>query len=110
MQLTYYSRSVYVISDAFGVVHDPVVLSLLSLLFSKKSLKDLGFYLEYGQSNPVDSRAERQLKLQPVVGGGDNFELVPDQLLTRGRCIRKRAGLMGAATGTGRGFRCSGCS
>ena len=35
MQVTYYSRSVYVISDAFDVVHDPVVLSLLSLLFSK---------------------------------------------------------------------------
>ena len=98
MRLTYYSRSAYVISDAFDVVKDPVMLSLLFVLFSKTPLEVLGFRLDLGHCDPSETKAGRRLKLHSIIGGGDNFELTPDTQLTVRECIFEGSGLFGRAT------------
>ena len=100
MRLTYYSRTTYVISDAFDIVKDPVTFSLMLILFSKQPLEKLGFNEEMGYCNPFNTKAERKLKLalNPILDGGENFELKPGTELKLGSCIHSEYCLLGRAT------------
>ena len=100
MQLTYYSRSVYVISNEFDIVLDPELFSLVFLLFAKQPLEKLGFNTEMGYCNPFNTMSEKVMgmELDAVANGGDNFQLRPDTRLNLGHCIHSEYCLSGRAT------------
>ena len=98
--MTYYSRTAYVVARPFDLVRDPVTFSLLILLLSRQPMERLGFNEDMGYCNPFNTKAERDMKLtlEPIPGGGNNFELKLGTELKLGKCIHSEYCLMGRAT------------
>ena len=63
-------------------------------------MESLGFNEDMGYCNPFNTKAARNMKLilEPIPGGGDNFELKPGTELKLGKCIHSEYCLMGRAT------------
>lgn len=101
MQLTYYSRSTYVISNDIDIVKDPVMFAVFLCLFLSQPLDKLGFNKDMGYRNPFNPENEKtrtlNFELDPI-DGGDNFKLNPGMKLELEDCIHTEYCLMGRAT------------
>lgn len=101
MQLTYYSRSIYVISNDIDIVKDPVMFAVFLCLFLSQPLDKLGFNKDMGHRNPFNPENEMtrtlNFELDPI-DGGDNFKLNPGMKLELEKCIHTEYCLMGRAT------------
>ena len=100
MEVVYYSRTTYIISDAFDIENGTVTFSTMLTLLSEKPLEELGFYEYMGYSNLFDTKVERMLDLtlKLISNGENNFELKPSTELKLGECIHSEYCLMGCGT------------
>ena len=64
IQLTYYSRTAYVVARPFDLVRDPVTFSLLILLLSRQPMESLGFNEDMGYCNPFNTKGPPENTMQ----------------------------------------------
>lgn len=101
MQLTYYSRSLYAISDDIDIIENPVMFAVFLCLFAKQPLDKLGYSTDLGYRNPFNSKTvvsnNLGSALEPI-NGGDNYAMKPGTKLKFGERIHTEYCLMGRAT------------
>lgn len=101
MQLTYYSRSLYAISDDINIIENPVMFAVFLCLFAKQPLDKLGYSTDLGYRNPFNSKKVVSNNLGSAlkpINGGDNYAMNPGTKLKFGERIHTEYCLMGRAT------------